>query len=76
MPKRDDPVDVALLNTVLQNLIEGEAAAQPSHLLITSDSIRVIDNADDDVINQLTLDYIVYCNTMGLAVCCRGADGS
>ncbi|EGD81410.1 TK/HMTK protein kinase [Salpingoeca rosetta] len=67
VPEQHNPIDVQLLNSVLQALLEGDAAAQPARMHITSDSIRVVDDACDDVLNQLTLDYIVYCHPMGLA---------
>eukprot|EP01147_Barroeca_monosierra_P005050 gene5050-8757_t len=64
IPNEANPQDLQLLNSILQGLLESDSAAQPSFMEITKDTVRVLDDADDDVINQLALDHIVFCQTM------------
>eukprot|EP00730_Choanoeca_flexa_P017562 TRINITY_DN8474_c0_g1_i1.p1 TRINITY_DN8474_c0_g1~~TRINITY_DN8474_c0_g1_i1.p1 ORF type:complete len:546 (+),score=132.55 TRINITY_DN8474_c0_g1_i1:188-1825(+) len=66
VPKPNRAEDVEAMTTALASLMEGEQAAIPCRLELTSDSLRTIDTNLNDAIVSCSLEYTVYCGTLNL----------
>eukprot|EP00045_Choanoeca_perplexa_P009819 m.96017 g.96017 ORF g.96017 m.96017 type:complete len:547 (+) comp15040_c0_seq1:195-1835(+) len=67
VPQPSRKEDMEVLTTVLATIMDGEQAAIPCRVELTSDSIRTIDTNLSDAIVSCSLEYTVYCGTLNLS---------